>query len=103
MTAAPRPEGELLHVRVDPRARRDEVVGWRGSALRVRVTAAPHDGLANEAVAGLLARALGVPRTHIVLVRGATTRDKLFRVGRLSRAEVRARVPVAGPEEPARR
>jgi uncharacterized protein (TIGR00251 family) len=102
MTAAPRPEGELLHVRVDPRARRDEVVGWRGSALRVRVTAAPHDGLANQAVTGLLAAALRVPRTHIALIRGAATRDKLFRIGQLSLADLRARLS-AGHEDRASR
>ncbi|HKW94264.1 MAG TPA: DUF167 domain-containing protein [Methylomirabilota bacterium] len=97
MATAARAEGELLHVRVQPRARRDEIVGWQGAALRVRVTAAPHDGLANRAVTGLLAAALRVPASHIALIRGATARDKLFRVARLSSAEVRGRLPLAAP------
>jgi uncharacterized protein (TIGR00251 family) len=92
---AARPEGELLAVRVQPRARRDEVVGWEGGALRLRVTAAPDGGEANRAVSRLLAGALGVAPSRVVLVRGATTRDKLFRVERLSLAEVRARIPRA--------
>ena len=90
--AAARPEGGLLHVRVQPRARQSEVVGWRGGALRVRVTAAPEAGQANRAVMNLLARALGVPPSSIELVRGAASRDKHFRILRLSLVDVRARL-----------
>lgn len=87
-----RPEGGLLSVRVTPRARRNEVVGWQGSALHVRVTAAPEAGEANRAVAAVLAEAFGVPRTHVVLVRGARGRDKLFQVDGRSLDELRARL-----------
>ena len=90
---AARPEALLLHVRVHPRARRDEVVGWQDSVLRLRVTAAPDDGEANHAVTGLLADALGIGPSRVALVRGATTRDKLFRIERLSLAEVRMKIP----------
>jgi uncharacterized protein (TIGR00251 family) len=86
-----RPEGALLPVRVQPRAGRNEVVGWQGTALHVRVTAAPEAGQANQAVIDLLAGALGVPRSSVELVRGAKSRDKLVRVGRHSLAELRAR------------
>lgn len=96
MATAARPAPELLHVRVQPRARRNEVVGWQGPALRVRVTAAPADGLANRAVTALLADVLGVPASRVTLVRGAAARDKVFRVERLSLAELRARIPVHG-------
>jgi len=87
-----RPEGGLLAVRVLPRAGRDEVVGWQGEALRVRVAAAPEAGRANRAVAALLAETLGVPRASIELVRGATTRDKLYRIDGCSVGELRARL-----------
>lgn len=86
-----RPEGALLPVRVQPRAGRNEVVGWQGTALRVRVTAAPEAGEANQAVIDLLAGVLGVPRSSVELVKGAKSRDKLVRVGRHSLAELRAR------------
>ena len=88
----PSPEAPLLHVRVQPRARRDEVVGWQDDALRVRVTAPPADGLANRAVTDLLARALGLPASQVALVRGAASRDKLFRIARLSPSDVRLRL-----------
>ena len=72
--------GELLEVRVQPRARRNEVVEQAGAGLRVRVTAAPVDGEANRAVIALLAEAFGVAPSRVTLVRGATSRDKLFRI-----------------------
>lgn len=87
-----RAEGHLLAVRVQPRARRDEVTGWDGRALRVRVSAPPEDGRATRAVIALLARALGVPRASVELVSGAASRDKLFRVGALAPDELRARL-----------
>lgn len=89
--ATPSSDG-LLRVRVQPRASRNEVVGWQDDALRVRVTAPPADGLANRAVTDLLARALRLPASQIALVRGAASRDKLFRVARLSAADVRLRL-----------
>jgi uncharacterized protein len=84
--------GGLLAVRVTPRAGRNEVVGWSGSALHVRVTAAPEAGEANRAVTSLLARAFGVPPSAVCLVRGARARAKLFRVGGRSLDELRARL-----------
>ena len=72
--------GELLQVRVQPRARRNEVVKQAGGDFRVRVTAAPEGGAANRAVAALLAEALDIAPSRLALVRGATSRDKLFRI-----------------------
>ncbi len=89
---APRRDGGLLAVRVQPRAGRNEVVGWQGAVLRVRVTAAPADGQANRAVIELLADAFGVPRSAVALVSGARSRDKLVRVGLHSLDELRARL-----------
>jgi hypothetical protein len=88
-------DGPLLHVRVQPRASRSELAGWQGTTLRVRVTAAPTEGRANRAVAELLAAACGVPVGSVELVRGATSRDKLYRVGALSADAVKARLSEA--------
>lgn len=46
----------------------------------VKVRAKPQDGEANEAVLGLLARALGVAASRVEMLRGATGRDKLVRL-----------------------
>jgi uncharacterized protein (TIGR00251 family) len=92
--ATARPEA-LVPVRVQPRAAREEIVGWRDDALRVRVTAPPVEGEANAAVRRLVARALGVAPSTVALVRGERSRDKLVRVTGLSLADVRARLAAA--------
>lgn len=79
-----------------PRAARDEVViGPGGGPLRVRVTAPPAGGAANEAVRAVLARALGCPRSAVEILRGATTRTKLVRIVGFSPEELRARLTAA--------
>jgi len=71
--------GAVFAVRVTPRAARNAVTAADGG-LRVSVTAAPENGKANAAVAKLLAAALGVPKSSLTLIRGATARDKVFRL-----------------------
>jgi hypothetical protein len=71
--------GAEIAVRVTPGAARDAVESGP-DGLRVRVTAPPEDGRATAAVQRLLARALGIPKSRLLLVRGATARDKLFRI-----------------------
>jgi len=83
---------EYLAVRVQPGASRDEIVGWQGAALRVRVSAPPRDGRANALVARLLADALGVAPSTVELVRGAGGRDKVYRLRTLDVAAARARL-----------
>jgi hypothetical protein len=95
--AIARPEGALVHLRVQPRAARNEIVAWQDDALRVRVTAPPVDGEANMAVRQLVARALGVAPSRVALVRGERSRDKVVRVAGLSLADVRARLAAEGP------
>ena len=73
-------EAALLHVRVQPKARENAVKGWRGTALRVSVTAPPEDGKATRAVIALLAETLDIAPSSISLVRGAASRDKWFRL-----------------------
>jgi hypothetical protein len=69
-----------LHVRLQPRARRDEVVGERADAIVIRVTAPPVDGKANAALCAFVARAAGVAPSRVSVVRGHSARDKVVRV-----------------------
>ena len=71
--------GTEIALRVTPRGGRDARELTDG-ALRARVTAPPEDGKANKAVQKLLARALGIAPSRLDLIRGATARDKVFRV-----------------------
>lgn len=71
--------GAEIRVRVTPKASRDRITS-DGDVLRVYVTVLPEDGKANKAVQKLLAKAMGVAKTRLVLIRGGTSRDKLFRL-----------------------
>lgn len=66
----------LLNVRVQPRARKDELVGPQGGHLKVRITAPPVEGRANEHLRRFLATTFGVPRCRVELVAGRQARDK---------------------------
>ena len=70
----------MVHVHVQPRAGRTEVVGRHGNALKIRVTAPPVDGRATAAAARVLADAVGVPVRDVRLESGASSRLKRFRI-----------------------
>jgi uncharacterized protein len=78
-----------VRVRLQPGASREEVVGFRGGALVVRVTAPPVDGKANEALRKLIAKRAGVAKSQVTIARGARSRDKLVRVEGVSESELR--------------
>lgn len=71
--------GQEIAVRVTPKASRNRIV-IEGDNIRVYVTTIPEDGKANAAVQKLLAKALGVAKSRLVLLRGQTARDKVFRI-----------------------
>lgn len=71
--------GTLLAVRVTPKAARNQVE-LRDGELRVSVTTVPEGGKATKAVVKLLAQALGIAKSRLVLTQGATSRDKVFRI-----------------------
>ncbi len=82
----------IFSVRLTPRASQDKIAGWEGDLLRVRVTAPPIGGRANDALLRLLARALDVPTSRLRLVRGQTQRNKVVAVEGLTENEVRFRL-----------
>ena len=71
--------GADIAVRVTPKASRNKVEVVQG-LVRIHVTVVPEDGKANKAVIKLLAQALGVAKSRLELVRGASSRDKVFRL-----------------------
>jgi uncharacterized protein (TIGR00251 family) len=73
---------DRLEVRVIPRARCNEVAGERGGRLVVRVTAAPVDDRANEAVRDVVAQHFGVRASAVEIVNGHRSRDKVLRIRR---------------------
>ena len=82
-------------MRVSPGARSSAVVGRHGDAWRVRVSAPPERGRANDAVLGVLADALGVRRSALRLVGGAAGKDKLVEVDGITLGEAERRLTAA--------
>jgi len=80
----PVPGGIRLRLKVQPKARRETIAGCApdpdGVALKLSVGAPPEDGKANAAVIALLAEALGVAKSAISVVSGATDRRKLVEI-----------------------
>lgn len=72
------PGGELV-VRVVPRAASNNIKVENGM-FKISVTDVPENGKATKSVRKLLARSLGVAPTRLELIRGATSRNKVFRI-----------------------
>jgi uncharacterized protein (TIGR00251 family) len=83
-------QGVILPVRAQPGARREAIVGEQAGALKVAVTAPPDRGRANEAIIEVLADSLGVAKSKITLLSGATSRQKKFLLEGLTVTEVNA-------------
>lgn len=80
---------QIIALHVIPKASRNEVLGWvatqdGGRALKVKVTAVPEDGKANEAVIGLLAKYWDCPKRELSLKSGATSRNKIIKISNLN-------------------
>ncbi len=86
-----------LRVRVTPGAKRAALVGRHGEAWKVRVTAPPERGRANDAVIDLLAARLGVAPADVTVVSGAGARDKVVELRGVSADEAERRL-AAGAE-----
>ena len=78
-----------MEVRLQPRARANEIVGERDGAWLVRVTAAAVDGRANDALCRLIAKRARVGVRRVSIVGGVRAREKVVRVEGLTRDELR--------------
>jgi uncharacterized protein len=92
-------ESTRLRLRVSPGAARAGVVGRHGEAWKVRVTAPPEDGRANDAVVRLLADTLSVPRSSVTLVSGHGGRDKIIELAGLAPAQIEQRLTSAAGKD----
>jgi uncharacterized protein (TIGR00251 family) len=85
-----------IPLKVVPGACRDEICGWLGDHLKVRVRAPAAGGKANAAVTKVVALGLGVPRQAVRIVAGATSARKMLEIDELSETEVRQRLARLG-------
>lgn len=72
--------GATLSLHVQPGAKKSECAGLHGEALKIRLTAPPVDGKANEALLRFLAQRLAIPRQQISLKSGQTSRQKVVEI-----------------------
>lgn len=84
-----------MAIKAIPGAPKNQVCGWLGEALKVKIHAPPLEGRANEALIEFLAEALDVPRRTVTLVRGDTSRHKTVRIDGLALDEVKRRLGVS--------
>lgn len=88
-------QGASFAVRVQPRARRNAVVGEMNEALKIALSAPPVDGKANEACVEFVANLLKVPRSSVTIASGETSRNKVLRIAGMRASEVEQRLRAA--------
>lgn len=77
-------------VKAVPGSRRDQVVGRLGERLKIKVSAPPEDGRANEALCTLLAAEVGVSAKSVRVIAGLASAEKMLRVEGKTAAQLRA-------------
>ncbi len=82
----------LLKVKVVSGSSRNHIAGWLGESLKIRVTAIPEKGKANDAVVSLLADTLRVPKQDVTISSRASSPRKVFKISGLSHSEIKSRL-----------
>jgi uncharacterized protein (TIGR00251 family) len=82
-------QGIVINVQIQPRASKTECIGVHGNALKIRISAPPVEGLANEALCGYLAKALRIPKKSVVIFLGYKARHKRILLKGVSSEQVK--------------
>lgn len=70
----------ILTLHVQPGAKRSEIAGLHGGALKIRLAAPPVEGRANDALLRFLSELFAVPLRNVELLRGAQSRHKTVKI-----------------------
>jgi uncharacterized protein len=84
--------GVTFAVKVQPRAKKNAIIGEVGDALKLALTAPPVEGRANAACIEFFANLLDVSRSSVTIASGETSRRKVIRVAGLSARDIRRRI-----------
>lgn len=82
----------ILRLHVTPRGSRNEITGWRGDVLCIKITAPPVEGAANAAIVKFIADKLSVRKSQIELVSGDKSREKALKITGLTESDIRSRL-----------
>ncbi len=85
-------EGVSFAVRIVPRSSRNEIAGIQDDALKIKLTAPPVEGRANEACVKYLSRVLGVAGSCVTITAGLKSKNKRLFVAGITRAELESRI-----------
>jgi uncharacterized protein (TIGR00251 family) len=85
-----------LSIRIQPRASKNEVILREDGGIKIRLTAPPVDGAANEALVRFLADTFSVPKSQVEIVSGHTSRDKIVRINGVGAVDAERLLNIAG-------
>jgi uncharacterized protein (TIGR00251 family) len=88
-------KGLSFSVRVHPRAKRDAITGILGDALKLSLSAPAAEGKANQAVVEFFACLFQIPRSHVTIASGETSRNKVIRIVGITAQQLRERLTAA--------
>ena len=83
-------------MRVHPNATTNEVVGFTGGVLQVKISAPPVKGRANKELIAFLSKILGVGKSQVYIIKGHTARNKVIAIDGLSLKEITGRLSPSG-------
>jgi uncharacterized protein len=83
-----------ITIKAHPRARRSAIAGRLGDAWKLDLKSPPVDGKANEECIRFLAELAAVPRSHVTILRGATSRLKVVQIDGVTQEEFERRLAV---------
>ncbi|MBG84995.1 MAG: hypothetical protein CMJ40_10695 [Phycisphaerae bacterium] len=70
------------------------MAGLLGDQLKIRITAPPEGGMANQAIIRVLCEQLGISRGQLTMTSGHASRDKIIQIAGLDQAEIRSRLAI---------
>jgi uncharacterized protein len=73
-------DGIIIEVKVDPRSSRNEIVGVVDKTVRIKLTAPPVEGAANEQLIKLLAERFDIRKSDVIIMKGESSRHKLIKL-----------------------
>ena len=90
------PDGVIFKAAIQPRGSRNEIVGLKGDALKIRLTALPVEGAANKMCTEFLAKTLNVKRSDVEIIRGQASRLKKVLVRSANRKKIESLLKLQG-------
>jgi uncharacterized protein (TIGR00251 family) len=81
--------GVRLHLFIQPKASKNEVVGPHNGEIKIKITSPPVDGEANSGLIAYLSKLFGIPKRDIALVKGETNRHKVVDLSGITQEQAR--------------